>query len=136
MKGCVCDYTGRPMQLGRPFGLWRARPPSPRQCVGLPILVCMLLQGKERESEEVEGVEEVSDRVVCASSSAYFFRPDVFTVHRFLALCLGVVMGHFVDCKSLTPTQGATQQSVDCESLTPTQAAMQQSVDCESLTPT
>ena len=27
------------------------------------------------------------------------------------------------DCKSLTPTQGATQQSVDCKSLTPTQGA-------------
>ena len=25
----------------------------PRHCVGLPVLVCMLLQGKERESEEV-----------------------------------------------------------------------------------
>ena len=33
---------------------------------------------------------------MCACSSAYFFRPDVFTVQRFLALCLGVVMGHFV----------------------------------------
>ena len=41
-----------------------------------------------------------------------------------------------VDCESLTPTQGATQQSVDCESLTPTRGATQQSVDCESLTPT
>ena len=41
-----------------------------------------------------------------------------------------------MDCASLTPTQGATQQSVDCESLTPTQGATQQSVDCESLTPT
>ena len=41
-----------------------------------------------------------------------------------------------VDCESLTPTRGATQQSVDCESLTPTQGAMQQSVHCESLTPT
>ena len=41
-----------------------------------------------------------------------------------------------VDCESLTPTQGATPQSVDCESLTPTQGATQQSVDCESLTPT
>ena len=41
-----------------------------------------------------------------------------------------------VDCESLTPTQGATQQSLDCESLTPTQGATQQSVDCESLTPT
>ena len=40
-----------------------------------------------------------------------------------------------VDCESLTPTQGATQQSVDCESLTPTQGATQQSMDCESLTP-
>ena len=51
-KGCVCDYTGRPTQLGRPLRLWRARPPSPRHCVGLPVLVC-ILQGKERESEEV-----------------------------------------------------------------------------------
>ena len=41
-----------------------------------------------------------------------------------------------VDCGSLTPTRGATQQSVDCESLTPTRGATQQSVDCESLTPT
>ena len=30
---------------------------------------------------------------------------------------------------SLTPTRGATQQSVDCESLTPTRGATQQSVD-------
>ena len=41
-----------------------------------------------------------------------------------------------VDCESLTPTQGATQQSVDCESLTPTRGTTQHSVDCESLTPT
>ena len=33
---------------------------------------------------------------VCACSSAYFFHPHVFTVPRFLALCLGVVMGRFV----------------------------------------
>ena len=33
---------------------------------------------------------------MCACSSAYFLRPDGFTVHRFLALCLGVVMGRFV----------------------------------------
>ena len=33
---------------------------------------------------------------VCACSSAHFFRPDVFTVQCFLALCLGVVMGRFV----------------------------------------
>ena len=33
---------------------------------------------------------------MCACSSAYFFCPDVFTVQRFLALCLGVVMGGFV----------------------------------------
>ena len=50
---CVCDYTGRLTQLGRPLRLWVARPPSPRHCVGLPVLVCMQLQGKERESEEV-----------------------------------------------------------------------------------
>ena len=50
---CVCDYTGRPTQLGRPLRLRQARPPSPRHRVGLPVLVCMLQQGKERESEEV-----------------------------------------------------------------------------------
>ena len=33
---------------------------------------------------------------MCACSSAYFFRPDVFTVRRFLALRLGGVMGRFV----------------------------------------
>ena len=33
-----------------------------------------------------------------------------------------------MDCESLTPTQGAAQQSVDCESLTPTQGATQQSM--------
>ena len=41
-----------------------------------------------------------------------------------------------MDCESLTPTRGATQQSVGCESLTPTRVATQQSVDCASLTPT
>ena len=50
---CVCEYTGRPTQLGRPLRLWRAGPPSPRHCVGLSVLVCMLLQGNESESEEV-----------------------------------------------------------------------------------
>ena len=33
---------------------------------------------------------------VCACSSAYFFRPDVFTVQRFFAFCLEAVMGRFV----------------------------------------
>ena len=33
---------------------------------------------------------------VCACSSAYFFRPDVFTVQRFFAFCLVAVMGRFV----------------------------------------
>ena len=39
-------------------------------------------------------MEEVSDCVVCVCvcRSAYFLRPDIFTVRRFLALCLGVVM--------------------------------------------
>ena len=40
-----------------------------------------------------------------------------------------------LDCKSLTPTRGATQQSVDSESPSPTRGATQQSADCESLTP-
>ena len=48
----------------------------------------------------------------------------------------GRLEGVGVDCESLTPTQGPTQQSMDRESLTPTQGATQQSVDCESLTPT
>ena len=33
---------------------------------------------------------------VCVCSSANFFRRDIFNVRRFLALCLGVVMGRFV----------------------------------------
>ena len=33
---------------------------------------------------------------VCACSSAYFFRPDVFTVQRFFAFCLVAMMGRFV----------------------------------------
>ena len=33
-----------------------ARPPSLRHCVGLPKLVCMLLQRKGKENEEVKGV--------------------------------------------------------------------------------
>ena len=33
---------------------------------------------------------------VCACSSAYFFRPDVFTVQRFFAFCLVALMGRFV----------------------------------------
>ena len=33
---------------------------------------------------------------MCACSSAYFFRRDVVTVQRFLALCLVVVMRRFV----------------------------------------
>ena len=45
-------------------------------------------------------------------------------------------MQQSVDCESLTPTQGASQQSVDYESLTPTQGAKQQSVDCVPVTPT
>ena len=33
---------------------------------------------------------------MCACSSAYFFRPDVFTVQRFFAFCLVALMGRFV----------------------------------------
>ena len=33
---------------------------------------------------------------VCACSSAYFFRPDIFTMQRFFAFCLVAVMGRFV----------------------------------------
>ena len=33
---------------------------------------------------------------VCACTSAYFLCPDIFTVRRFLALCLEVVLGRLV----------------------------------------
>ena len=63
----------------------------------------MLLQGKERERRRCRGwggypfVTCVCVCVcVCACSSAYFFRPDVFTVQRFFAFCLVAVMGRFV----------------------------------------
>ena len=74
-RGCVGYYTGRLTHLGRPLRLWRARPPCPRHCVGLPTLTRMPLQGKERER------------------AAYFLRPGV---HRFLELSMGVVVGRFV----------------------------------------
>ena len=45
---------------------------------------------------------------VCACSSTYFFRPDVFTVCRFLALCLGVVMGRFVPLRGIAFFMGTT----------------------------
>ena len=45
---------------------------------------------------------------VCACSSAYFFCPDVFTVQRFLALCLGVVMGPFVPLPGTAFSWGKT----------------------------
>ena len=70
--------------------------PPRRHCVGLPALVCMLVQRKEREREEVYGVEEVLVCVVCVFVSTYFLRSNVFSVHRFLARCMGVVMGRFV----------------------------------------
>ena len=38
---------------------------------------------------------------VCAYSSAYFFRPDVITVQRFLALCFVAVMCRFVPLPSI-----------------------------------
>ena len=37
---------------------------------------------------------------VCVST--YFLRPNVFSVHRFLARCMAEVMGHFVP-KIATP---------------------------------
>ena len=42
------------------------------------------------------GEVSVCDVSVCACSSAYFFRPDVFTMQRFFAFCLVAVMGRFV----------------------------------------
>ena len=44
----------------------------------------------------------------CACSSGYFFRPHVFTVCRFLELCLGVVMGRFVPLPGTTLILGRT----------------------------
>ena len=80
----MCDYTGRPTQLGRPLRLWRARPPSPRHCVGLPVLVCMLLQGNESESEEVVGEVSVCDvcvHVAPPTSSAVTSSPCSTSSH-------------------------------------------------------
>ena len=45
---------------------------------------------------------------VCACSSAYFFRSDTFTVCRFLALCLGLVMGRFVPLPGIAFFLGTT----------------------------
>ena len=64
---------------------------------------------------------------VCACTSAYFFSPDVFTVRRFLALCLGVVMGHFVPLPGTafflgttsTPEEEVEQQDEEEEELLP-----------------
>ena len=39
---------------------------------------------------------------VCACSSAYFFRPDVFTVQLFFAFCLVAVRGRFVPLPGTT----------------------------------
>ena len=46
--------------------------------------------------------------VTCACSSAYFFRPDLLTVQRFLALCLVVVMGRFVPLPGTAFFRGRT----------------------------
>ena len=54
-RGVCVDYTGRLTQPGGLLRLWRARPPSLRHCVGLLVLVCMLLQGKERARGGVGG---------------------------------------------------------------------------------
>ena len=37
---------------------------------------------------------------VCVCASAYFLRPDVFTVRRSLALCLGVLAGLIAWCQN------------------------------------
>ena len=52
-KGDVRYNPTRRTQLGSPFRLWPAKPPSPCHCVRLPVLVCMLPKGKDREREEV-----------------------------------------------------------------------------------
>ena len=68
-------------------------------------------------------------RNVCHRHSPCLWLLDLIVVQL-------VVQPHNKACESLTPTQGATQQSVDGESLTPTKGAKQQRLDCESLTPT
>ena len=64
---------------------------------------------------------------VCACSSAYLFRPDVFTMCRFLALCLGVVMGPFAPLpgtafflgRTSTPEEGVEEEEDEEEELLP-----------------
>ena len=50
----------------------------------------------EGEQGGVGGGGGISLCRACACSCEYSLRPGVFTVCRFLALCLGVVMGRFV----------------------------------------
>ena len=92
----MCDYTSRSTQPGRPLRLWQAKPPSLRHCVGLLILVHASIGEGEEEQGGVGGGGGITLYCVCACTSANFLRPDVFTVRRLLALCLGVVMGRFV----------------------------------------
>ena len=47
----------------------------------------------------------------CACSSAYFCRPNVFSVQRFFALCLVVVMGRFVPLPGTAFFWGRTSTS-------------------------
>ena len=62
------------------------------------------------------GVEEVSNvSCVCVCSSANFFRPKVFTVCCFLALCLGVVMGPFVGTAFFLGTTSTPEEEVEEE---------------------
>ena len=97
--------------------MWRAKPPSQRDSVGLPVLVCGLLQWKERDREEVYGsggggyqlVSCLSVCVcVCVCVSNYLLRPNVFSMQRLLAQCTGVAMGRFVPLgfTAFRPLQG------------------------------
>ena len=45
----------------------------------------------------------------------YFLRLDVFTVHRFLALCSGLVMGRFVPLAGTTFLLGRTSTPEEVE---------------------
>ena len=75
---------------------------------------------------------------MCACSSAYFFRPDVSTVQRFLALCLGVVMGRFAPLPGTTFFLGRTstpEEEIEEEEDEEEEEVLPSSEDAELLLP-
>ena len=94
-RGGGCDYTDRATREALRAMADQASLPAPLCGPSSPSVHATTREG-EGERGGVGGGGGIRFWRVCACSSAYFFRPDVFTVQHFLALCLVVVMGHFV----------------------------------------